>query len=191
MRALAVVLISGIALAGCARSLSPDVYSRGEVGAKVEVEDAVLLSSRDVRIEGTRSNVGAGVGAVVGGVGGSYAGKGSDARLGVLGAIAGAVVGAVVGAAVEEAATESQGVEYLVRLPDGETVAVVQPKGATDLQPGDHVLLVYGDHIRVVPAPDGRPLPEPVEDAPAAGSETDGGPPWPDEAPETRTEVKA
>lgn len=154
MRAVAVVLMAGLALAGCARSLSPDVYSRGEVGAKVEVEDAVVLSVRDVEIEGTRSNVGAGVGAVAGGVGGTFAG-GSD-RVAILGAIAGAVVGAVVGSAVEEAVTSSDGVEYMVRLADGETVAVVQPKGETPLQPGAQVLLVYGDHIRVVPAPPGR-----------------------------------
>ncbi len=152
MRAIALVLIAGLTLGGCARSLSPDVYSRDEVGSTVEVEDAVVLSVRDVKIEGTRSNVGAAVGAAAGGVGGSYAGHRRGA---ILGAIAGAVVGALVGAAAEEAITSSEGVEYLVRLDNGETVAVVQPKGEAPLAPGDNVLLVYGDHIRVVPAPHG------------------------------------
>lgn len=150
MRLTIIILAAGLALAGCARSQSPDVYSRGEVGAKVEVEDAVVLSVRDVEIEGTRSNIGAAVGGAAGAVGGSYAG---NRRGAVLGAIAGAVVGALVGAVAEEAVTSREGVEYLVRLEDGETVAVVQPKGDAPLAPGAEVLLVYGDHIRVVPAP--------------------------------------
>ncbi|MGZ0189840.1 MAG: glycine zipper domain-containing protein [Alphaproteobacteria bacterium] len=159
MRVIALVLVAGLALSGCARSLSPDVYSRGEVGSTVEVEEATVLSVRAVKIEGTRSNIGAGVGAAAGGIGGSYAGKRRGA---ILGAIAGAVVGAIVGAVAEDAITSSEGVEYLVRLPDGETRAVVQPKGATQLPPGSPVLLVYGDHIRVVPAPANGNIPDTV-----------------------------
>ena len=154
MRAIAIILLSSLMLAGCARSLSPDVYSRDEVGSKVEVEDAVVVATRDVKIEGTQSNVGAGAGAVAGGVGGAVA-VGRNRGAATLGAVAGAIIGAIAGAAVEEAATSSEGVEYLVRLNDGETVAVVQPKGATTLAPGDRALLVYGDHIRVVPVPAG------------------------------------
>jgi len=152
MRAITIILIAGLALAGCARSQSPDVYSRGEVGAQVGVEEAVVLSARPVTIEGTRSNVGATVGAVAGGIGGTYAG---NRRGAVLGGIAGAVVGALIGAAAEEAFTSREGMEYLVRLENGETVAVVQPKGDAPLNPGAQVLLVYGDFIRIVPTPPG------------------------------------
>lgn len=150
MRTAIAIIIAGLALTGCAKSLSPDVYSRGEVGSAVQIEDGVVLSVRDVRIEGTRSNIGGGIGAAAGGVGGSWAGSG---RAGILGAIAGAVVGAVVGAVAEDAITGSDGIEYLVRRADGDTVAVVQPKGETQLPPGTKVMLVYGDHIRIVPAP--------------------------------------
>ena len=53
---------------------------------------------------------------------------------------------------MEGAVTGSEGIEYLVELDNGETVAVVQPKGGDPLKPGDSALLVYGHHIRVVPA---------------------------------------
>ena len=175
MRSIAIALVALTALSGCARSLSPDVYSRDEVGAKVEVEDAVIVSARDVQIEGTRSNIGAGAGAVAGGVGGAVA-VGRNRGAATLGAVAGAIIGAIAGAAIEEAATSSSGVEYLVRLNDGQTVAVVQPKGDAELRPGDRVLLVYGDHIRVVPtqepvappAPSPAPAPSAESGAPAA-----------------------
>ena len=112
----------------------------------------MVLSSRPVTIEGTQSKVGATIGAAAGGVGGTYAG---NKRGAILGGIAGAVVGAIIGAVAEEAITSREGVEYLVRLENGETVAVVQPKGDAELSPGADVLLVYGDFIRVVPAPPG------------------------------------
>lgn len=149
MRAIIVVFAAALAVSGCARDLSPDVYSRDEVGSKVDIQPGRIISVRDVKIEGTRSGVGAVAGAAAGGVGGSYAGKG---RGGIIGAIAGAVVGGLIGAAAEGAVSSSDGVEYLVELDDGETVAVVQPKGDAPLKPGDSALLVYGDHIRVVPA---------------------------------------
>lgn len=164
MRGVAILVITGLALAGCARSQSPDVYSRDEVGSKVEIEEAVVVAARDVSIEGTRSNVGAGAGAVLGGVGGAVAGK--NREIAILGAVAGAIVGAIVGSVAEEVVTSATGVEYMVRLRSGEVVAVVQPKGETELAPGANVLLVYGDQIRVVPAPVGvqtAPPPPPVE----------------------------
>jgi len=172
MRAVAIVLIAGLALAGCARSLSPDVYSRDEVGSKVEVEDVVILSMRDVDIEGTRSNTGAAAGAVAGGVGGAVA-VGRNRGAATLGAVAGAIIGAIAGAAIEEGVTASEGVEYLVRLNNGETVAIVQPKSAHPLAVGDRALLVYGDHIRVVPAPADVDV---APQTPAAPTANDGAP---------------
>lgn len=149
MKAMIIVFAAALAVSGCARDLSPDVYSRDEVGSKVDIQEARVISVRDVRIEGTRSGVGAVAGAAAGGIGGSYAGKG---RGGAIGAIAGAVLGGLLGAAMEGAVSGSEGVEYLVELDNGETVAVVQPKGGDPLKPGDPALLVYGHHIRVVPA---------------------------------------
>jgi outer membrane lipoprotein SlyB len=149
MKAMIIVFAAALAVSGCARDLSPDVYSRDEVGSKVDIQDARVISERNVRIEGTRSGVGAVAGAAAGGIGGSYAGRG---RGGAIGAIAGAVIGGLLGAAMEGAVTGSEGVEYLVELDNGETVAVVQPKGSDPLKPGDSALLVYGHHIRVVPA---------------------------------------
>ena len=149
MKAMIIVFAAALVVSGCARDLSPDVYSRDEVGSKVDIQDARVISVRNVRIEGTRSGVGAVAGAAAGGIGGSYAGRG---RGGAIGAIAGAVIGGLLGAAMEGAVTGSEGVEYLVELDNGETVAVVQPKGSDPLKPGDSALLVYGHHIRVVPA---------------------------------------
>lgn len=184
MRAMVFVFAAALALSGCARDLSPDVYSRGEVGSKVDVQQARIISVRAVKIEGTRSGVGAIAGAAAGGVGGSYAGKG---RGGAIGAIAGAVLGGLLGSAMEGAVSSSEGVEYLVELENGDTIAVVQPKGDAPLKPGDSALLVYGDHIRVVPAGNHGPVhPKDVrkENAPAASDERPANTTWSPKAAE-------
>jgi outer membrane lipoprotein SlyB len=144
-----IVFAAALAVSGCALDLYQDVYSRDEVGSKVEIQEARVISVRNVQIEGTRSGVSAVAGAAAGGIGGSYAGGG---RGGAINAIAGAMTGRLLGAAMEGAIKGSEGVEYLVDLDNGETVPVVQPKGDDSLQPGDSALFFLGHHIRVLPA---------------------------------------
>ena len=138
-------------LLGACSTTSPDVIKREEAQRMSNVIDAVVLSTRDVTVEGSQSGVGAAAGGVVGGVAGSHVGKGSGA---IVGGVVGAVAGGVAGNAVERGATREAAVEILVQLKGGERRAIVQAKGTETLSPRDPVIIVTnGGTARVVKAP--------------------------------------
>ncbi|BBT15458.1 glycine zipper 2TM domain-containing protein [Metapseudomonas otitidis] len=110
-------------LSGCQSSLTGDTYSRAEARQVQTVRMGTIESLRPVKIEGTKTPIGAGAGAVVGGVGGSAIGGG---RGSVVAAVIGAVAGGLLGAATEEGLTRTQGVEITVREDDGSMRAYVQ-----------------------------------------------------------------
>lgn len=110
-------------LSGCASSLTGDSYSRADARKVQTVRMGTIESLRPVRIEGTKTPVGAGAGAVVGGVAGSTIGGG---RGSAVAAVLGAVGGGLAGAAAEEGITRKQGVEITVREDDGALRAYVQ-----------------------------------------------------------------
>lgn len=110
-------------LGGCAASLTGDSYSRDEARAVQTVRMGTIESLRPVKIEGTKTPIGAGAGAVVGGVAGSGVGGG---RGSAVAAVIGAVAGGLLGAATEEGFTRTQGVEITVREDDGTMRAYVQ-----------------------------------------------------------------
>ncbi|WP_372876026.1 glycine zipper domain-containing protein [Pseudomonas sp.] len=110
-------------LGGCASSLTGDTYTRDEARVVQTVRMGTIESLRPVKIEGTRTPIGAGAGAVVGGVAGSGVGGG---RGSAVAAVIGAVAGGLIGAATEEGFTRTQGVEITVREDDGTMRAYVQ-----------------------------------------------------------------
>ncbi|WP_240791848.1 hypothetical protein [Rhodoferax bucti] len=146
--AVAVVLT---ALGACASS-SPDVIQRGDAQRMAQVQDGVILSVRNVVVDGNQSGVGAAVGGVVGAIGG-YGGSGVQREAQVLGVLAG-VAGAAAGNALERFATKEEAVEILVQLKGGDRRAIVQAKGGEQLAAGDEVIIVTtGGKVRVTKAP--------------------------------------
>jgi outer membrane lipoprotein SlyB len=144
---LAVVL----ALAACASS-SPDVIQRGDAQRMAQVQDGIVLSVRNVVVDGSQSGIGAAVGGVVGAIGGS-AGSSVQREAQVLGVLAG-VAGAAAGNAIERFSTKEEALEILVQLKGGERRAIVQAKGNELLAAGDAVVLVTtGGKVRVTKAP--------------------------------------
>jgi outer membrane lipoprotein SlyB len=138
-------------LVACASS-SPDVIQRGDAQRLSQVQDGVVLSVRNVVVDGSQSGVGAAVGGVTGAVAGATRG-GSSAESNVIGLLVG-VAGAVAGNAIERMATREDAVEVLVQLKGGERRAVVQAKGEQTLMPGDAVILVTtGGKVRIAKAP--------------------------------------
>lgn len=139
------------ALAACASS-SPDVIQRGDAQRMAQVQDGVVLTVRNVVVDGSQSGIGAGVGGVVGAIGG-YGGSGVPREAQVLGVLAG-VAGAAAGNVIERFATKEDAVEILVQLKGGDRRAIVQAKGAEVLAPGDAVIIVTtGGKVRVTKAP--------------------------------------
>lgn len=144
------VLIAALCLAlvACAPNLSASNYDRAQVGVANNTVSGVIVSKRPVNIN---NNTGAGglVGTAGGAVAGSTIGKGTRAN--VLGAIGGAVVGGLVGNAVEKGINSQQGFEYVIRINKNKTIAVTQTAD-TNLSVGQHVTVIYGNPVRVIPS---------------------------------------
>ena len=119
---LSLVACSAV-LTGCASNLGGDTYSREEARTVQTVRMGTIEMLRPVKIEGTKTPIGAGAGAVIGGVAGSGVGGG---RGSAVAAVIGAVAGGLLGAATEEGLTRTQGVEITVREDDGLMRAYVQ-----------------------------------------------------------------
>ena len=131
------ILLASI-LAACASSNSGDVYRREDTRKVQSVRMGVIESVRNVKLEGTNSNIGTAAGAVVGGIAGSTVGEGKGSAIG---AVIGAVAGGIAGSAIEEVATRTDGVEITVKLDNGSLVAIVQEATET-FNPGERVRLI-------------------------------------------------
>lgn len=143
MKQLIAVLLAvstAVVLSGCASNLSGESYSRDEARVPQQVQYATVQQVRPVKIEGTKTPIGAGAGAVIGGVAGSTAGGG---RGSAIAAAAGAVAGGLLGAAAEEGMTREQGVEVTVRYDNGQTIAIVQAASKDET-------FKVGDKVRVL-----------------------------------------
>ena len=161
------IAVAVATLAACTTT-SPDVVQRGDAQRLANVQDAVVLSVRNVIVEGSQSGAGAATGAVVGGVAGSTRSSGKEQ---VVFGVVGAVAGAVIGNAIERSATREDAVEIQLQLRNGERRAIVQAKAGESFNPGDAVVLVTtGGKTRVTRAPAGtpafQPLPAPVQSTP-------------------------
>ena len=122
-KGMLVVSAAAVLFAGCVSQKTGDVYTRDEALREQSVRGATVQSVRPVKIEGTRSGVGAVAGGAVGGIAGSTVGTGKTSNVA---AVAGALGGGLAGQALEEGVTRKNGVEITVRLDNGEMRAIVQ-----------------------------------------------------------------
>lgn len=148
MRHLLLLLAALSILSGCKTDLSGNSYSVGSVGAVNRAVEAVVVSKRAVRVEGTSE-----AGAAAGAVGGAIAGGaiGGDSPLGVVaGVVGGAIVGSVVGGVAEKKATNQTGIEYVVKTDTGALLVIVQGPEPR-IEKGDSVVVLYGVRARIIP----------------------------------------
>lgn len=141
------MVLSFSLVVACAPNLSSSSYSGNQVGVANNTVSGVIVGKRLVNI-----NNNTGVGAVVGTVGGAVAGSaiGGGTRANVLGGLGGAVVGGLLGNAVEKGVSSQKGFEYVIRVSKGKTISVTQTAD-TNLAIGEHVMVIYGNPVRVVP----------------------------------------
>jgi outer membrane lipoprotein SlyB len=118
------LLVISTGLTGCASDLSGESYSRSEARTVQRVEYGIIDQLRPVKIEGTKTPIGAGAGAAVGGIAGSSIRGGKTGQ-----------VMAVIG--------RTTGVEITLKMDDGRTIAVVQ-----GLSPNERYSV--GDRVRVI-----------------------------------------
>ncbi len=136
------ILLMATGLAGCASNLSGESYSRSEARSVQQVEYGIIEQLRPVKIEGTKTPIGAGAGALVGGIAGSGVGSGRGSNVM---AVIGALAGGMAGAAIEEGMTRTQGVEITIKMNKGGTIAIVQALAPNQrFAVGDRVRVLYG-----------------------------------------------
>jgi outer membrane lipoprotein SlyB len=135
----AIIAGTALNLGGCASSLSGDSYSREDARVPQVVRMGTIEALRPVKIEGTKTPVGAAAGAAVGGIAGSSVGGGKGSYVA---AVIGAVAGGLLGAASEEGLTRTQGVEITVKEDGGPTRAYVQAVDAGEV-------FKVGDRVRI------------------------------------------
>jgi len=140
MKTLSLLLVA-LLLGACASSKSGDVYTRDQARREMTVRKGVVESVRPVRMEGTKSGVGAMAGAAVGGVAGSSVGGGKGQ---IVGAVLGAVAGGLAGSAVEEGVTRKEALEITVELDGGRMIVVVQEAVPGEFRAGDPVRVLSG-----------------------------------------------
>ena len=139
---LLLILLMATGLAGCASNLSGESYSRSEERSVQQVEYGIIEQLRPVKIEGTKTPIGAGAGALVGGIAGSGVGSGRGSNVM---AVIGALAGGMAGAAIEEGVTRTQGVEITIKMNKGGTIAIVQALAPNQrFAVGDRVRVLYG-----------------------------------------------
>ena len=147
-KGMLVLSAAAVLLCGCVSQKTGDVYTRDEALREQLVRSATVESVRRVKIEGTRTGVGAVAGGAVGGIAGSTVGTGKTSNVA---AVVGAVGGGLAGQALEEGATRKNGVEITVRLDNGERRAVVQDDSDKFFTGQNVRLLTHNGVTRVSP----------------------------------------
>lgn len=140
------LILFSLFISGCAQNISPNSYPVSEIGMASRVIPGVIVAKRHVHID-ANSGIGGLAGAATGAVAGSNIGGSSAANL--LGAIGGAVVGGMAGNSIDQSMNRHIGLEYIIKLKDGNTISVVQ---APNCQFGinQHVLVIYGAKTRII-----------------------------------------
>ena len=145
--AVALSLAATLGVAACAPTNTNSTYSGADIGRSATVSYGVIVSMRNVTVQGQGGGgVGTVAGAVAGGIAGSFIGGGG--RSNALGAIGGAVLGGVAGTAIENGANQGQAVEFIIREDSGQTISVVQTN-EENFRPGERVVLTRGSRTRL------------------------------------------
>ena len=150
------ILLSIFALGGCATGgFSPDVVSRDAAAKSQYVQSGVVVSVRNVTIEGDRDS-GNLFGSILGAIVGSNIGGEDDETTREVGAVVGTAVGSVVGQNVGESLSRKAGVEIIIKLDTNEREISIVQEVPEDIdysfRAGDKVRIVRsGGKARVVP----------------------------------------
>lgn len=146
-----IALSSGVltALTACTTAQTGSNVGRADVRVAQEVVYGQILKLRTVRIDGSNTGQGSGAGLAVGGIAGATAGGSSSNQ--ALSTIGGGLLGSIIGGGAEEKLTRSEGVEMVIKLDDGRTIAMIQEAGNDKFAVGQKVrIMSVNGYSRVV-----------------------------------------
>lgn len=168
------MLVCVALVSGCATS-TKNVYDSADVGRVISTSGATVLASRVVSITEQPGGYGPLAGAAVGATAsGATIGSG---RGSAVAAALGGLLGAGLGYIAEQAVRTREGIEYVIRTPDGRTQTLVQNRDPDEapIAAGTTVLVQNaGNYTRIIEMP--QAVQEPWKDPDAAsGSDAPGG----------------
>lgn len=139
----ALILLGGaLVIPSCSQYSALNTYKANDIGGTQEVKQGVVQSVTPVLINPENNNAGMALGAVAGGLGGSTLGKGTGSTLFTAG---GAIAGAMIGSQADKAINQTEGLRINVKLNDGKTMSVVQPKSkGVHIYAGQYVQVYIG-----------------------------------------------
>lgn len=150
---LACVTLTSLSLVGCARQISPNVYSDSSVGETSSTFRGVVVTKRQVEVAGSDKLQDNTAGGLIGGATGAVAGSAIGGGRGNIAAtVLGGLGGAVAGAYAQKALESQQAFEYTIELHNGDMKTVVQGLEPS-LSVGQSVLLIVSGkgRSRIVP----------------------------------------
>ncbi len=137
-----------LVLTACAPNINSNHYATSGTGEVGQAMNCTVVSVRQVNVSSSDSSAGSVIGAIGGGVAGSTIGHG---RGSILGALGGAALGGIAGNYAQEGLSSQGGMEYIVRLDNGNLRTITQGADVY-MQPGQRCFLLYGAQSRVIPA---------------------------------------
>lgn len=148
VKTFSVIVLAALMLSGCMVNLGQDSYSStaGQGGRAIK---GVVSGARIVQVASEDNTAGTIIGGLTGAVAGSAIGQG---RGSALGAIGGAVVGGALGNMAQKSMSRQQAIEYVVKTKQG-MYTVVQGV-SPPFNRGQHVLVMFGERIRIIADPD-------------------------------------
>ena len=146
MKKTILTLLTATTLMGCQSNINSDHYSTNQTGKVSTVSQCTVMNVRYVGVN-SDTDSGALIGSIAGGVAGSTIGGGSTAH--TLGAVGGALLGGFVGSAAEQGLSSQTGIEYVVKLDNGQVISITQGTSGA-LSVGQRCLVLFGNPSRII-----------------------------------------
>ena len=150
---LAVTAAVGLAtlVTGCAPDINAMDYNSSQAGQAAQTVPGTVIQAMPVKVSGDNNGgmgLGTLAGAAAGAIGGSVLGGGT--RMNLLGGLGGALIGGAVGNYAQNKLTQQVGMQYQVRLKNGQVVSVTQGMNPR-YNVGDRVFVILGGKARIIP----------------------------------------
>jgi outer membrane lipoprotein SlyB len=154
-----VLLLVGLAtlssgfLTACTPDISAGSYSTGQIGQAANTGRGTIIAATPIKVSsrGVGSESALGVGSIAGGLAGAAGGSaiGGGTRMNVIGGVGGAVLGGLIGNYAEQKLTTQTGMQYTVKLRNGQVITVSQGLNPI-LGVGQRVFVIFSNPARVV-----------------------------------------
>ena len=139
-RLIAIICIVLLSTGCSSYKASGNIFSKNDTRTSYDVAYGEVLSIKEVKIEGDSSFIGTWGGAQIGRDIGQKVG---DRRRNPIAGSVGAIAGAAAGKAIEKELTSEVGIEIMIKMDNGNTIAVIQSNEGT-IDEGDRVKVLFG-----------------------------------------------